>query len=261
MKTSLLTAKNLIVSFSIFVAIIFFSSCIPQKKLKLVQSKIKNDTINNFILTQRPKNTVQPFDNLYIKVISPDVNTSNMFNSESMNVQNVNYNMISYTVNDSGFIDFPFVGLIRVKDLTLTSAKDTIQSKLRTYISEASIVVKFVGKSITVIGEVVRQGEFVIYADNINVFKALSLAGGLTNFGDRENVTIIRELDGVSKYYKLDLTDKYVLQSGLYYLRPDDIIIVQPLKQKSFGFASFPYTLVLSGITTIIAMLTFMRTY
>ena len=184
-----------------------------------------------------------------------------MFNSESMNVQNVNYNMISYTVNDSGFIDFPFVGLIRVKDLTLTSAKDTIQSKLRTYISEASIVVKFVGKSITVIGEVVRQGEFVIYADNINVFKALSLAGGLTNFGDRENVTIIRELDGVSKYYKLDLTDKYVLQSGLYYLRPDDIIIVQPLKQKSFGFASFPYTLVLSGITTIIAMLTFMRTY
>jgi len=261
MKTILPSAKNLLLLFSISIAIILLNSCVPQKKLIMVQSKVKNDTINEFILKQRPKNTVQPFDNLYIKVISPDVNTSNMFNSESMNVQNINYNMISYTVNDSGFIDFPFVGLIKVKDLTVTAAKDTIQSFLRTYISEASVVVKFVGKSITVIGEVLRQGEFVIYSDNINVFKALSLAGGLTNFGNRENITIIREVNGKAKYYNIDLTDKYVIQSSLYYLKPDDIIIVQPLKQKSFGFASFPYALLLSSVTTIIALLTFTRTY
>jgi polysaccharide export outer membrane protein len=261
MKTNLLSAKSTLLFLGILTSIILISSCVPQQKIKLAQNKIKNDTLNEFILRQRPKNTVQPFDNLYIKVISPDVNTSNMFNSESMNVQNVNYNMISYLVNDSGYIDFPFVGLIKVKDLTLMDAKDTIQSSLRKYISEASVIVKFVGKSITVIGEVARQGEFVIYSDNINIFKALSLAGGLTDFGNRENVTIIREIDNKARYYYIDLTDKYIVQSDLYYLRPDDIVIVQPLKQKSFGFASFPYTLVLSSVTTILALLTFMRTY
>ncbi len=261
MKSNLKYTKTPLLLSGILTVIILAGSCVPQKRIKLVQNKVKKDTINEFILKQRPKNSVQPYDNLYIKVISPDVNTSNMFNSESMNVENVNYNMISYTVNDSGYIDFPFVGLIKVKDLTLTSAKDTIEVHLRKYISEASVVVKFVGKSITVIGEVMQQGEYVIYADNISVFKALSLAGGLNNFGNRENVTIIREIDGKAKYYTIDLTDKYVLQSDLYYLRPDDIIIVQPLKQKSFGFESFPYTLVLSGITTIIALLTYMRTY
>jgi polysaccharide biosynthesis/export protein len=261
MKTNLLSAKNTILFTGVLAAIILISSCVPQKKIRYTQSKVKNDTINEFILKQRPRNTVQPYDNLYIKVISPDVATSNMFNSESMNVQVVNYNMISYTVNDSGYIDFPFVGMIKVKDLTLIGAKDTIQSNLRKYISEATVVVKFVGKSITVVGEVARQGEFVIYSDNINIFKALALAGGLTDFGNRENVTIIRELDGIARYYYIDLTDKYIIQSDLYYLRPDDIVLVQPLKQKSFGFASFPYTLVLSSVTTILALLTFMRTY
>ncbi|NJO88426.1 MAG: hypothetical protein HC831_05250 [Chloroflexia bacterium] len=244
MKTNLLSAKNIVLFLGILISVILISSCIPQRKLKLAQNKIKNDTINEFILKQRPKNTVQPFDNLYVKVISPDVNTSNMFNSESMNVQNVNYNMISYLVNDSGFIDFPFVGLIKVKDLTLMDAKDTIQSSLRKYISEASVIVKFVGKSITVVGEVARQGEFIIYSDNINIFKALSLAGGLTDFGNRENITIIRETDGKAMYNYIDLTDKYIVLSDLYYLKPDDIVIVQPLKQKSFGFSSFPYPLV-----------------
>ncbi len=261
MKTNLLSAKNTFLFLGILTSIILISSCVPQRKIKLAQNKIKNDTLNEFILKQRPKNTVQPFDNLYIKVISPDVNTSNMFNSESMNVQNVNYNMISYVVNDSGYIDFPFVGFIKVKDLTLLDAKDTIQSSLRRYISEASVIVKFVGKSITIVGEVARQGEFVIYSDNINIFKALSLAGGLTDFGNRENVTIIRETDNKVRYYYLDLTDKYIVQSDLYYLKPDDIIVIQPLKQKSFGFASFPYALVLSGVTTILALLTFMRTF
>lgn len=260
MKTLQKPGNSIIFLFVISI-IIALSSCIPQKKIKLIQSKAKNDTINQFVLKHRPKNTIQPFDNLYIKVISPDVNTSNMFNSESMNVQNVNYNMISYAVNDSGYIDFPFVGMVKLKDLTVTDAKDTIQKYLRQFISEASVVIKFVGKSITVVGEVKQQGNFVIYSDNINVFKALSLAGGITDVGDREKVTVIREIDGRATFHYLDLTDKYVMQSDFYYLKPDDVIVIQPLKQKSFGFTSFPYSLVLTSLTTIIALLSFMRTY
>lgn len=243
------------------VSVSILNSCIPQRKLRLVQTKAKNDTINEFILKQRPKSTVQPFDNLYIKIISPDASTSAMFNSENSNQRNVDYNMISYTVNDSGFVLFPFVGAIKVKDLSILAAQDTIQSAISKYISEASVIVKFVGKSITIIGEVSRPGEYQIYSDNVNIFKAIAMAGGLSDYGNRENITIIREIDGKAKFNTLDLTNKYALKSDFYYLRPEDIVLVQPLKQKSWGFAQFPYALVLSGLTTLVTLMTFMRTF
>jgi len=265
MKINLPFFSNNSIFSLIFISFVLFSSCIPQKKLRLIQTKIRNDTTNEFILRQRPKSTVQPFDNLYINIISPDATTSAMFNnisSSSSNSQRLqDYNMTSYTVNDSGFILFPFAGSIKVKDLTILAAQDTIQAAIRNYISEASVLVKFVGKSVTILGEVARQGEYVIYSDNISIFKALALAGGLSDYGNRENVTVIREIDGKATLHTLNLTEKYILQSEFYYLRPEDIVIIEPLKQKSFGFAQFPYTLVLSGLTTLVTLLTFLKVY
>jgi len=263
MKINTATYTNLILFVLIFILIAALSSCIPQKKLKYVQKKDPKDTVELFTLATRPKTTIQPFDNLYIKVISPDELTSRMFNFESQNIQSqgINYNMISYTVNDSGFINFPYVGQIKVKDLTILQAKDTIQDALSKYISNSTIIVKFVGKSVTIVGEVYRQGDYVIYDDNVNVFTAFSMAGGITDFGDRENVTIIRETSGKAEYFKIDLTDRHLLKSDFYYLKPEDVVIVSPLKQKSWGFATFPYTLVLTSITTIIALMAFVRTY
>jgi polysaccharide biosynthesis/export protein len=256
------TSRTFLFVFILFF-IISFSSCIPQKKIKMVQFKDKSDTLEVFTLKQRPKNTVQPFDNLYIRVISPDQQTSNMFNSESHSstYQNINYNMISYTVNDSGYIDFPFVGQVMLKGLTILEAKDTLQNALSKYISNSTLIVKFVGKSVTVIGEVNSQGEYEIYDDNVNVFTVLAMARGLTDYGDRQRITIIREVAGKATYNYLDLTDRHLLKSDFYYLKPEDVIIVQPLRQKSYGFSSFPYTLVLSGLTTIIALMTYMRSF
>jgi polysaccharide biosynthesis/export protein len=258
--------KSNLPCFCVFVLLTLFilSSCIPQKKIKLVQQKIKNDTTELFLLKPRPKNTVQAFDNLYIKVISPDVATSSMLNSgesSSATRNNVDYNMISYTVNDSGYIDFPYVGLIYLKDLTILEAKDTLQTELCKYINNATLIVKFVGKSVTIIGEVARQGEYVIYNDNVNIFTAISMANGFTDYANRENITIIREISGKAVYHNIDLTDRHILESDYYYLKPSDIVLVSPLKQKSYGFSSFPYTLVLSGFTTVIALLTLMRTF
>jgi len=242
--------------------IIILGSCVPQKKMKYVQKKLTNDTTETFVLKTRPKNNIQPFDNIYIKIISPDEETSGMLNTESGSTQGVtDYNMISYTVNDSGYVSFPYVGQIRLLNLTILQARDTIQEALSKYISNATIIVKFVGKSFTVIGEVAQQGKYVIYDDNVNVFTALSMAGGITEYGDRENVTVIRENNGMASYHYIDLTDRNVLTSDFYYLKPEDIIIIQPIKQKSYGFTSFPYSMLLSSFTTIIAILSFVRTY
>ena len=129
MKHKFYKRRDFLLYISLLFMLMYLSSCVPQRKVKYVQSKSK-DTLNTFILKHRPLNKIQPFDNLYIKVISPDVVTSNMFNSESMNVQTVNYNMISYTVDKNGYIEFPFVGNILVGNLTIIQAKDTIQKSI-----------------------------------------------------------------------------------------------------------------------------------
>ena len=252
---------NIVLFGFIIINIIFFSSCIPQRKIKLVQKKNKNDTTENFVLRSRPKNMIQPFDNIYIKVISPDEVTSAMLNSESGGSQggNLDYNMISYTVNDSGMISFPYVGQIKLLNLTILQARDSIQEAISKYISNATVIVKYVGKNITVVGEVTHQGKYVLYDDNVNVFTALSMAGGISEYGDREHITVIRENNGVANYHYIDLTDRNVLSSDLYYLKPEDIIIVQPLRQKAYGFTSFPYGMVLTAITTIVTILTFTK--
>lgn len=246
------------------ISVLVLSSCIPQKKVRYVQPKDKEDTLNTFIVKHRPINKVQPFDNLYIKIISPDQSTSQMFNSETGGgggaQANINYHMISYTVSDSGYIDFPFVGQIYVEGLTILEAKDVIQNALSQYISNVAIIVKFVGKSITILGEVMQQEEFVIYSNNLTIFKAFAMAGGLTDFGNRKNVTIIREEDGKANFYTVDLTDKRITSSEFYYLKSDDVLIVHPLGAKSWGFASFPYSLLLTSLTTLIVVLTFIRT-
>ncbi len=264
MKTNLSIILKPFVFFGVLLTVvILLDSCIPQKKLKLVQTKERKDTTTLFSLNERPKNIILPFDNLYIKVISSNIEASQLFNSESnSNVQlNTDYNMISYTVNDSGYIQFPFIGLIKVSGLSLHQAADTIHSKLDTYISGSDVIVKFVGKNITILGEVNNQGRYNFFNNSISIFNAISLAGGLTEFGDRETVTIMREYGNKLQYHYIDLTDKNVVKSPYYYLRPDDVLIIQPLKHKSYGFSSFPYTIVLSGLTTVIALITFSRSF
>jgi len=263
MNKHIIEQIKILLFLSFIISVLVLSSCIPQSKVRYVQPNSKKDTLNAFILKQRPKNLVKPFDNLYIKIISPDQTTSQMFNSESSGAgsQSVNYHMISYTVNDSGYVNFPFVGQIHVEGLTILEAKDVIQNALSQYISNAAVVVKFVGKSVTIIGEVMQQGEYVIFSDNILIFKALALAGGLTDFGNRNEVTIIREENGKANFYTVDLTDKRITSSEFYYLKPEDVLVIHPLSQKSYGFATFPYTLVLTSLTTLVVVLTFLRTY
>ena len=57
----------------------------------------------------------------------------------------------------------------------------------------------------------------------------------------------------------LDLTRKEILTSEYFYLKPGDVIYIEPLKYKQYAFESFPYTLVLSGLSTLLVVLTFFK--
>jgi polysaccharide biosynthesis/export protein len=106
-------------------------------------------------------------------------------------------------------------------------------------------------------GEVQRQGVFAFTQDKINIYEAIGLGGGLTRYGDRKNVILTRHVGEKIVHYRLNLSDSKIATKEYYYILPNDVIIVEPLKTISTSYQNITYTTILTSITTLIAVLLF----
>jgi polysaccharide export outer membrane protein len=203
--------------------------------------------------------TIMPFDKLYIRVLSIDPQTSQIFNSteEMRSSGSGNTGIMGYLVDEKGNINFPFIGDINVGTLTTSQAAKRIQESVSEYVSNTSVIVKFVDNQVTVIGEVLRQGVFGFSQDKLNIYEALGLGGGITRYGDRKKIILIRHEGEKIMHYRLNLTDSKIATKDYYYILPNDVIVVEPLKAISSSYFNSTYTTVLSSITTLIAILLF----
>lgn len=238
---------------------LFLASCVPQSRLKYVQDDTTTQLKEEYIRT-RPEKRIKPFDNIYINVLSMDEQTARIFSNQSSNNSgNINLDLLSYTVSEEGSIDFPFIGEINLYNLTLLEAKAKVEKEISQYLNNTSITMKFVNSNVTVLGEVRNQGEFPYFKEQLNIFQALGYAGGVTDYGDKSKVTLIREYNNLSKYHNLDLTDKNIVESTFYYLQPGDVVIVEPIKTKFHNLRTFTYSTFLATSTTLITILYFFR--
>ncbi|HAM10251.1 MAG TPA: hypothetical protein DDY34_10455 [Bacteroidales bacterium] len=234
---------------------LFIISCVPVKELKYFNdiNEIDEPEVN-----PRVQKIIMPFDRLYIKVLSIDPQTSLIFNSsEEMRYGSGNSGVIGYMVDENGDINFPFVGNIRLTSLTTSQAGEKIQKALNDYVSNTSIIVKYIDNQVTVMGEVLRQGVLPFTQDKLTIYEALSLGGGITRYGDRKNVVLIRNEGNKIMRYRLNLSDSRIAGKSYYYVLPNDIIIVEPLKAISSSYPNFTLTTALTSITTLIAVLLF----
>jgi len=158
-------------------------------------------------------------------------------------------------VNDSGYIDFPLIGKVFVKDLKVDQAKNMMQSLVNEYLKNVTVTLKMVNFNITVLGEVRKPGNYKIYQDKINVFEVVSLAGDLTEFANRQKVALIRQTKEGSRVIYLNLNSIDILHSEYYFLEPNDILYLSPLGIKRWGEAeTFPWSLVFSAISTTLLL-------
>ncbi len=232
-------------------------SCVPSKKLSYFTDI---DELQGPEINPRTQKTIMPFDKLYIRVLSIDLQTSQIFSSaDEMRSGNSGgaSGIIGYMVDEDGNINFPFVGNINVGTLTTSQAAQKIQTALNDYVSNTSIIVKFVDNQVTVMGEVQRQGVFPFTQDKINIYEAIGLGGGLTRYGDRKNIILTRHVGEKIMHYRLNLSDSKIASKEYYYILPNDVIIVEPLKTISTSYQNITFTTVLSSITTLIAVLLF----
>ena len=257
------------------VALLFvaaFASCVPQKKmLYLKDAQMLSEMQSENYVNERSVNyKLQPGDNLYIRFINTiDASSAAALTGDyasrsgSYMSSDASIYLQSYTLDEDGCIELPLTGKIELKNLTVDQAKDKLQKELDQYVNQTTLVVKLSNFNLTVLGEVNRPGMYKVYQSQINLFEAISLAGNMTNFAKNNEVKIIRQTDNGSKVVSVDMGAADILSSPYYYLKPNDIIYVEPLKIKQWGFSSFPYSTVISilslALTTVTLIISFKK--
>ncbi|NLI23668.1 MAG: polysaccharide export protein [Bacteroidales bacterium] len=239
---------------TILIVILTFTGCIPQKQLVYFDRKFDSVEVHK---SPRAERIIAPYDQLYIKVISIDEKATRIFNDNATLWGQTQVDLVSYNVDSEGNINFPFVGKIYLKGFTTREASMRIESLLANYLPNTAVIVKFVNNQVTILGEVERQGTYTYTDEKINIYKALALAGGISRYGNRKKVVIVRETGGEIIYRYVDLTSKELASGDYYFLYPNDVIIVEPLRAKSTSYQNTTISTLLSAITTLIAVLYF----
>jgi polysaccharide export outer membrane protein len=141
-----------------------------------------------------------------------------------------------YLVNQHGDLQLYKIGLIHAEGLTKDQLADTLEYfyAKQDLLKNPYVEVRFLNYKITVIGEVGRPGPITVPTDKLTAFEAIGLAGDITVYGRRENILVVREINGVRQFGKLNLKDPNVFLSPYYYLQQNDLVIVDVGKNKSY---------------------------
>lgn len=237
----------------LIILIVSAISCVPISKLSYF-----ND-INEMqepIVNPKVQKLIMPFDRLYIKVYSIDEKTNLLFNSnDNAGSSTSSTSTLGFLVDESGNINYPFVGKINVGGLSISQANQKVSEALSEYVSNASVVVRFIDNNVTVMGQVQNQGTYPFTKDKLTIYEALALGGGISQFGNRKNVILVRQEGDKIMHYKLDLSDSRIAAKDYYYIVSNDIIIVEPLKNLSTNYSNNTYSLILSSVSTLLSIL------
>ena len=139
----------------------------------------------------------------------------------------------SYLVDEAGFIQFPGLGALQVSGLTKTELYKLLESKLADKLQHPYFMIRLSSYRVTLIGEVARPGQFTIPNERVSLLEAIALAGDLTPYGRRDNIVVIREINGQRSWERLDLRKPEILGSPYFYLQPNDVVLVDVAKNKA----------------------------
>jgi polysaccharide export outer membrane protein len=217
--------------------------------LRKAEDDLRNGDSAVFVPYRDPeKYLIQFNDILRVEIRSYDEKANQIFNSAMGQQQMIGGGMmgggigggdpfffLGNPVNDSGYLDLPVVGQIKVSGFSLEQAQRQVQAQIDKYFSQVFVRVTFGGIRFAVMGEVRSPNKFVAMQNRLTVLEALSMAGGPLPEGNRRRVQLIRQYPGGSRVVYLDLTDRSLLESPYYFVRPNDVLHVTPLRVREWG--------------------------
>jgi polysaccharide biosynthesis/export protein len=218
--------------------VLFFTACSAAKETAYFK-----DVVDATILAKADSVEVafQKNDIINIQIISPGggdadkpFNVTNNITVSSSGTSGNKTETTGYLIDNEGNIEINLLGKFKAEGLTKKQLRDNILQAIQAkkLLINPIVSVRKVNYEVTVIGEVGRPTVINVPNEKISLLKALGAAGDITIFGKKENVLLIRELDGKRIVKRLNLNSKDFLYSDFYYLKPNDIVYVEADKNK-----------------------------
>lgn len=243
----------------LFLAVSFSSCSVFQKKpdAESELNYLKNiEQIAEETSVRTSHSTIQQGDQLVITVMAKDLDVVKPFNQnyssgETLANAQPGGNTVgtvspvsgpTYTVDSEGMIDFPVLGKLSTAGKTIDEFKNELRGRLTRYIINPAVSMKLANYKVTVLGEVNRPGEYTIADGKATLLSALGLAGDLTMYGKRDDVLVVRNVDGVISKERINLGDASFITSPYYHLKQGDVIYVSPNRSREIAARQNPNT-------------------
>lgn len=224
--------------FCTFLIIVFITgSCATSQNVQYIQD-VADDYSRH--ISRQAEVKICPDDLLSITVNSKDAELAAPFNMPVVSYQigasaASQPRVLGYLVDPEGNIDFPLLGAIRAEGCTRTELTGIIKEKLIAsgLLKDPIVTIQFLNFRVSVLGEVSRPGSFVVNDGRVTLLEALSMAGDMTIYGQRDKVAVIREENGMRTVARLDLRSGEIFDSPFFYLQQNDVVYVEPNKARA----------------------------
>jgi polysaccharide biosynthesis/export protein len=241
--------------------ILLLASCSPKRYIYVREDK-KPEQDSTFYITIKRQYVLQPGDIIYISIHSSLSDTKGMFHfpgqeqvGSSVTNQGGSMYLNQFVIADDGTISIPVIGKVYIAGSTVEETEKIIEFEAQKYVTDALARVKLVSYEITFMGEFAHVGKINFYEDRLNILDAIAEAGEVTYYGDRKNVRVLRQTPDGLNTFRIDLTNKSLLTSDKFFLQPNDIIYAEPLPRKIFRVNAADYSIILTTISSTLALI------
>jgi polysaccharide biosynthesis/export protein len=225
--------------------LILGSSCVPNRKLVYLQNDdlkrrkhIPKDTVLRTHKMDIQESRIQPLDLLSVQFESLTDEQFDFFSKSAPTLRTggnaTTIGLSGIVVDANGEIEYPVVGKVKVSGLTIFEAQNKLKEVASQYLKDVVVRVRILNFRYTLLGEV--NGERTVTATNtrLTMMEAIAQAGGLSELADRSSVKVIRQVGDSSEVFYVNLLQEKFIESPYYYVQQNDVIIVPPLRQRTF---------------------------
>ncbi len=250
-------------SFFLFIAIGVISCTAPKKVVYLYN--LKDSTAGSLQTAQMNfENPIQKNDQLWITIGGSNiadlvvVNSGNGSTPGSASASGTNSSTSTgYLVEADGKIKLPYLGKVQAEGLSRLQLEAFLTEKFKEFTKEPVVNVRYMNYNFSVLGEVINPGRFSMPSERTTILEAIGMAGDISELGKRENVLVIREVNGQRDFARINLLSKDIFNSPYYYLKTNDVVYVEPVKTRFFNRTGIPqyFNIAAVGLSLLITII------
>ncbi len=212
-------------------AAILFNSCATPKNAYYFKN-LPRDTSINTTVSRLAESVIRKNDQLAITISSLNPDEDKVYNAAALSLGSGGGGNNGYLVDMNGNIHLHRLGNIHAEGITRSALKNKIETEIKPYLKDPVITVRYLNRRVTVMGEVSKPQIIPMPEERLSILEVLGASGDITLLGKKDNVLIIRETETGKQFKRLNLEDHSVFTSEWYYLKPDDVVYIEPNDKK-----------------------------